>query len=87
MDVVVFAPAAPGQSRRIVALGEVNWGETMGREHVNRLARARDLLSATFDTDGCVLACCSAAGFSKELEDEGRRLALVTLGDIYGRGA
>jgi hypothetical protein len=87
VDVVVFAPAAPGQSRRIVSLGEVTWGEVMGRKHVDRLARARDLLSASFDTDGCVLACYSAAGFSKELEGgEEARLALVTLDDIYGIG-
>lgn len=87
VDVVMFAPAAPGQSRRIVSLGEVTWGEVMGRKHVDRLARARDLLSASFDTDGCVLACYSAAGFSKELEGgEEARLALVTLDDIYGIG-
>jgi uncharacterized protein len=88
VDVVVFAPAAPGQSRRIVSLGEVKWGEVMGRKHVDRLARARDLLSSSFDTSGCVLACYSAAGFSKELKHEEKvGLAMVTLGDIYSVGA
>jgi uncharacterized protein len=87
VDVVVFAPAAPGQSRRIVSLGEVKWGEVMGRKHVDRLARARDLLSANFDTKDCVLACYSAAGFSRELRrEEETRLALVTLDDIYSIG-
>jgi uncharacterized protein len=84
VDVAVFAPAAPGESRRILSLGEVKWGEVMGRKHVNRLARARDLLSASFDTDDCVLACYSAAGFSKELQGEqGNGVALVTLDDVY----
>jgi hypothetical protein len=87
VDVVVFAPAAPGGSRRILSLGEAKWGEIMGRKHADRLARARDLLSASFDTHDCVLACYSAAGFSKELQAEERdRLALVTLDDIYGTG-
>jgi uncharacterized protein len=88
VDVVVFAPAAPGQSRRIVSLGEVKWGEVMGRKHVDRLARARDLLSASFDTNDCVLTCYSAAGFSKELQgEEETGLVLVTLDDIYSTGA
>jgi uncharacterized protein len=88
VDVVVFAPAAPGQSRRIVSLGEVKWGEVMGRKHVDRLARARDLLSASFDTNDCVLTCYSAAGFSKELQGEKETsLVLVTLDDIYSVGA
>jgi uncharacterized protein len=77
----------PGHSRRIVSLGEVKWGEVMGRKHVDRLARARDLLSANFDTKDCVLACYSAAGFSRELRrEEETRLALVTLDDIYSIG-
>jgi AAA+ ATPase superfamily predicted ATPase len=88
VDVVVFAPAAPGQSRRVISLGEVKWGEVMGRKHVDRLARARDLLSASFETSGCVLACYSAAGFSKELQDQDdASLALVTLDDIYRIGS
>lgn len=85
VDVVVFAPATPGQSRRIVSLGEVKWGEVMGRRHVDRLARARDLLSASYDTSDCVLTCYSAAGFADDLRaDHGAGLALVTLNDIYG---
>jgi hypothetical protein len=71
-----------------VSLGEVKWGEVMGRKHVDRLARARDLLSASFDTNDCVLTCYSATGFSKELQgEEETSLVLVTLDDIYSVGA
>jgi hypothetical protein len=53
-----------------------------------RLAHARDLLSASFDTKDCVLACYSAAGFGREVRQEkGTRLALVTLDDVYSIGA
>jgi uncharacterized protein len=88
VDVVVFAPAAPGQSRRIVSLGEVKWGEVMGKRHLDRLARARDLLSANFDTTDCTLSCFSAAGFTKELQDgEDADRLLVTLDDLYSIGS
>jgi AAA+ ATPase superfamily predicted ATPase len=84
VDVAVFAPAAPGQSRRILSLGEAKWGEVIGRKHVERLRRARDLLTSSFDTSDCVLACYSAAGFYEELRSEqDTRLALVALEDIY----
>jgi hypothetical protein len=56
----------------------------MGGHHVERLARARDLLSADYDTSDCVLACYSAAGFHDDLRAaRDPRLALVTLDDIY----
>lgn len=85
IDVVAFAPAVPGQSRRIVSLGEVKWGETMGHRHVDRLARARDLLSASYDTSDCVLACYSGAGFTADLRaDKKAPAVLLTLEDIYG---
>lgn len=86
LDVVVFAPAAPGEGRRIVSLGEVKWGEVMGTRHVDRLRRARDLLASSYDVSDCVMACYSAAGFSDELRsaaDPG--VALVSLEDIYQR--
>jgi uncharacterized protein len=86
VDVAVFAPAAPGESRRVVSLGEVKWGEVMGLRHVERLRRARDLLALTLDTTECVLACYSAAGFHPELRaaaQEDSRLVLITLQDIY----
>jgi uncharacterized protein len=84
IDVVVFAPAAPGEAQQIVSLGEAKWGEVMGLRHVERLRRARDLLAANFDTTNCVLTCYSAAGFSDDLRAVADpRLSLVTLDDIY----
>lgn len=84
VDVAVFAPAAPGQSRWILSLGEAKWGEVIGRKHVERLRRARDLLASSFDTSECVLACYSAAGFHEELRSaQDKRLVLVALEDIY----
>jgi len=85
IDVAVLAPTEPGRRRRILSLGEAKWGETMGGHHLERLARARDLLSASYDTSDCVLACYSAAGFHDDLRaaNSGHRLALVTLDDIY----
>jgi len=57
----------------------------MGGYHVERLARARDLLSASHDTSDCVLACYSATGFHDDLRKaRDPRLAPTTLGDIYG---
>jgi uncharacterized protein len=84
VDVVVLAPREGGRPPRLLSLGEVKWGEVMGRQHVERLARARDLLSASFDTRDCVLACYSAAGFRDDLRTErDGKLSLITLDDIY----
>jgi uncharacterized protein len=86
IDVAVLAPREPGRPPRLLSLGEVKWGRVMNRQHVERLARARDLLSASFDVSDCVLACYSAAGFHDDLRaDASERLALVTLDDIYQR--
>ena len=84
IDVAVLARQEPGRPRRILSLGEAKWGEVMGGYHVERLARARDLLSASHDTSDCVLACYSAAGFHDDLRTaQDPRLALITLDDIY----
>jgi hypothetical protein len=84
VDVVVFAPAAPGEGRKIVSLGEVKWGEVMGARHLERLRRARDLLAANFDTSDCMLACYSGSGFTDELRSaDDARLSLITVDDIY----
>jgi hypothetical protein len=57
----------------------------MPPQHTARLARARDLLAASFDTSGCILACYSAAGFSADLRSAaGAGLILVSSGDLYG---
>jgi hypothetical protein len=58
----------------------------MNRQHTGRLARARDLLSTSFDVSGCLLACYSAAGFDDDLRsDASPELALITLEDLYRR--
>jgi len=86
IDVAVLAPREPGRPQRILSLGEAKWGQVMNRQHTGRLARARDLLSASFDVSECVLACYSGAGFHDDLRtDASDRLALITLDDLYRR--
>ena len=70
VDVVVLAPTVPGQRRKLLSLGEVKWGEVMGRRHVERLERARHLLSRDYDTSETKLACYSGAGFEPDLDPE-----------------
>jgi hypothetical protein len=85
IDVAVFAPAEAGKPRRVISIGEVKWGQVMGRQHVDRLRRARDLLAATHDTTDCVLTCYSAAGFDGDLRSvDDTRLALIGIEDLYG---
>ncbi|WP_202807962.1 ATP-binding protein [Nocardia nova] len=68
IDVAVLAPEEAGQPRRILSLGEVKWDRTMTLGHVDRLRRARDLLSAKgYDTSETVLTCYSGAGFDENL--------------------
>jgi hypothetical protein len=70
IDVVVLGVAEPGEPRRILSLGEAKWGEVMGHRHLQRLARARDLLArAGYDTRDTILACYSAAGFDEDLAE------------------
>ncbi|SUA47979.1 Predicted ATPase (AAA+ superfamily) [Nocardia africana] len=74
IDVAVLAPEDTGQPRRILSLGEVTWDRTMTLGHVERLRRARDLLSAKgYDTSRTVLACYSGAGFDENLQAAGSR--------------
>ena len=80
IDVVVLAPAVPGRRRKLLSLGEVKWGETMGRRHVERLDRARQLLSADYDTSDTVLACYSGAGFEPGLDP---KVLTIGLDDLY----
>jgi AAA+ ATPase superfamily predicted ATPase len=68
VDVVVMAAGLPGQRRKILSLGEAKWGEVMGRRHVERLERARQLLSRDYDTSETILACYSGAGFEPDLD-------------------
>jgi len=84
IDVAVLAPQEPGRPQRVLSLGEAKWGDAMGGYHVERLARARDLLSANYDTSDCVLACYSGAGFHDDLRTaKDPRLVLIALDDIY----
>jgi hypothetical protein len=85
VDVAVLAPPEPGRPRQLLSLGEVKWGQVMTPQHTARLARARDLLAASFDIGDCTLACYSAAGFSADLRSgAGPGLILVSSGDLYG---
>ena len=87
VDVAVLAPPEPGRARRLLSLGEVKWGQVMTPQHTARLARARDLLAASFDVSDCVLACYSAAGFSADLRSAaGPGLILISASDLYGSG-
>lgn len=73
-------------SLRILSLGEAKLGEVMGRNHVRRLVRARDLLAARgYDTSRTVLACYSGAGFSPELREgtPGEAVKLIGTNDLY----
>jgi uncharacterized protein len=86
VDVVVFAPALPGEPRTVLGLGEAKWGEVMGMRHMSRLRRARDLLAAKgLDTEDAVLTCYSGAGFDDELRAHahGRRVQLIGLDQLY----
>jgi uncharacterized protein len=86
IDVAVFGPPRANGRRRILSLGEVKWGEVMGRQHVDRLEQAVGLLSASFDTSDCVLACYSAAGFTEQIQARAaadEQLALISVSDLY----
>ena len=96
IDVVVLAPAVPGEPRRVLSLGEAKWGEVMTARHVERLGRARGLLAARgYDTTETVLACYSGAGFDPTLaahaahaaahgDPESDEVLLVGLDRLYG---
>jgi len=82
--VAVLGPAAAGAPRPLISLGEAKWGDTMDLRHLARLRRARDLLGASFDTSGTVLACYSRAGFDAELRAAaGPDVLLADLETIY----
>jgi uncharacterized protein len=84
VDVAVFAPAVPGEPRRILSLGEAKWGDVMGQRHVERLSRARDLLAGRgYDTRDTVLACYSGAGFEPGLDGSALTIGLE---EMYATG-
>ncbi|MGP3917510.1 ATP-binding protein [Nonomuraea sp. 10N515B] len=80
VDVAVLAPEEHGRPRRVLSLGEVKWDKVMTSGHVDRLRRARDLLSAKgYDTRGTVLACYSGAGFQADMPGDVRLIGLEQL--------
>lgn len=85
IDVAVLAPEEPGRPRRILSLGEAKWDRTMTPGHLDRLRRARELLSDKgYDTSGTILACYSGAGFDRNLRAADDVL-LVDLATLYER--
>jgi hypothetical protein len=82
IDVVALDSA-----RRILSLGEAKWGEAIGHHHLERLARARDLLkSRGYDTGDTVLTLYGGAGFTAELTAAAAtddRILLVDLDRLY----
>lgn len=86
VDVVVLAPAEPGRPRKILSLGEAKWDRVMDRRHVDRLRRARDLLTAKgLETRDTVLVCYSGAGFHPDLvSDKPGDVQLIGLDQLYG---
>ncbi|MET7338360.1 ATP-binding protein [Nonomuraea sp. NPDC005650] len=81
VDVAVLAQEEPGRPQRILSLGEAKWDKVLTAGHVDRLRRARDLLSVKgYDTRDTVLTCYSGAGFHEDIP-EGVRL--VGLKELY----
>jgi hypothetical protein len=67
--VAVLGPARPGAPRQVISLGEAKWGKVMGIRHLERLRRARALLTVKgYDTTDTTLACYSGAGFEPALQ-------------------
>lgn len=87
VDVAVLSAGTPKEPRRVLSLGEVKWGEVMGLGHLDRLRRARDLLSVKgHDAADAVLACYSGAGFTADLAEVAatdQRVLLVDLPRVY----
>ncbi|GAT66364.1 ATP-binding protein [Planomonospora sp. ID91781] len=87
VDVAVLSSALPGERRRILSLGEAKWDKPMGMRHLDRLRRARDLLSVKgYDTSATILACYGGAEFDADLRAAAAdpRILLVDLATLYG---
>jgi hypothetical protein len=90
IDVAAVEPGSGGRKPAVYMLGEAKWGTVMGRSHLERLSRARELLAGRgMDTTRCRLACFSAAGFSDALRADAAgsngTVLLVGLQELYGR--
>jgi uncharacterized protein len=90
VDVAVLGPGIPGEPRRVLSLGEAKWGDVIDVRHLERLRRARDLLSVKgYDTAATILACYSGAGFTDALTSQAAadpRVLLVGLERLYQAG-
>ncbi|WP_353944014.1 hypothetical protein ABII15_21905 [Streptomyces sp. HUAS MG91] len=88
VDVAAVEPGSGGARPAVALLGEAKWGTVMGVKHLERLRRARELLTGRgLDTARCGLACFSAAGFTDALREEAARggVLLIGLEELYGR--
>jgi hypothetical protein len=88
VDVAVLGPARPGEPRQIISLGEAKWGKVMGIRHIERLRRARALLTIKgYDTTDTTLVCYSGAGFDRALQaaSENSDVLLVDADRLYGQ--
>jgi uncharacterized protein len=88
VDVAVLGPARPGEPRQIISLGEAKWGKVMGIRHIERLRRARALLTIKgYDTTDTTLACYSGAGFDRALQAASGNsdVLLVDADRLYGQ--
>jgi AAA+ ATPase superfamily predicted ATPase len=87
VGVTVLAARDPGRPGQVLSLGEAKWDKVMTLQHLERLRRARDLLSVRgYDTRDASLACYSGAGFDDGLRDAargGQDVKLIDLGDLY----
>jgi len=87
VDVIAFG-LDDADRHRLLAVGEVTWGETVGLPHLDRLRRIRDLLveQGRYGAADARLACYGAHGFTDDLRraaDEQDDVVLVTVGDLY----
>ncbi|MEV0366936.1 ATP-binding protein [Nocardia fusca] len=89
IDVAVVQAGSGGHRSAVSLLGEAKWGVTMGVGHLERLIRAREVLTGGgFEVAGCRLACFSGTGFSEALREracEDPDVLLIGLSDLYGR--
>jgi uncharacterized protein len=72
----------------LLALGEAKWNEVMGTDHLERLARIRNLVSGLkkYDMTRTRLVCFSGAGFTSGLTTAAAdgKVDLISLDDLYG---
>jgi uncharacterized protein len=81
VDVAVLGPARTGQPQQVISIGEAKWGKVMGVRHLERLCRARALLTVKgYDTTATTLACYSGAGFDPALQAAGRNGDVLLVG-------